>query len=295
MKDKQRRPAYISTQVDRGRYAFPERDARISRRAHVVAAGCEHCLPAYRIERRDFPYYCLELVLDGAGFYTAGGARQALAPASIFLYGPGLAHRIECDPARPMVKYFVDFAGPGSRRLIRDAGLPIGAVFRAAKPQRLVDALEDLLRDGAENSPLSARMCASRVEYLLLRAGEDRMTPGSAQSRAYATFLRCSLVLEERCLALRNLSDVARACHVAPAYLCRLFQRYGRESPHQRLVRLKMGRAADRMASGGRLVKEVAAEIGYEDPYHFSKLFKRVYGLSPEQFRRRGARQYPGT
>jgi len=34
------------------------------------------------------------------------------------------------------------------------------------------------------------------------------------------------------------------------------------------------------------LVKEVAFELGFVDPFHFSRGFKRLFGLSPEAFRR---------
>jgi AraC-like DNA-binding protein len=34
------------------------------------------------------------------------------------------------------------------------------------------------------------------------------------------------------------------------------------------------------------LVKQVAAELGFDDPFHFSRAFKNIFGLSPEAFRR---------
>ena len=33
-------------------------------------------------------------------------------------------------------------------------------------------------------------------------------------------------------------------------------------------------------------IQEVAAQVGYDDAYHFSKLFKKRYGVSPSQARR---------
>jgi AraC-like DNA-binding protein len=35
------------------------------------------------------------------------------------------------------------------------------------------------------------------------------------------------------------------------------------------------------MQTPGALVKQVAAELGFDDPYHFSRSFKSVFGLSP--------------
>ena len=47
-----------------------------------------------------------------------------------------------------------------------------------------------------------------------------------------------------------------------------------------------MNLAAQRLQEPGTLVKQVAAELGFDDPFHFSRTFKNVFGLSPEAFRR---------
>jgi AraC-like DNA-binding protein len=73
---------------------------------------------------------------------------------------------------------------------------------------------------------------------------------------------------------------------VDAAYLCRLFRRYDHQTPYQFLLRLKMNLAAERLQNPGVLVKQVAAELGFHDPFHFSRAFKSILGLSPEAFRR---------
>jgi AraC-like DNA-binding protein len=47
-----------------------------------------------------------------------------------------------------------------------------------------------------------------------------------------------------------------------------------------------MNLAAERLRDPGSLVKQVAAALGFSDPFHFSRAFKSVFGLSPEAFRR---------
>ena len=82
-----------------------------------------------------------------------------------------------------------------------------------------------------------------------------------------------------------SLEQVARECLVDRAYLCRLFRRYDHQTPHQFLMRRKMHLAAERLQQPELLVKQVAAQLGFADPFHFSRTFKRVFGLSPEAFR----------
>lgn len=57
--------------------------------------------------------------------------------------------------------------------------------------------------------------------------------------------------------------------------MCRLFQRFGQTTPHRALQRRRMVYAVDLLQRGDLLVKEVAERMGFDDPFHFSRAFKR--------------------
>ena len=120
----------------------------------------------------------------------------------------------------------------------------------------------------------------------MLKIAESLSTWEAAQSPAFATYQRCRQHIQAGYARLTGLAEIARQCHVAPAYLCRLFRRYDHQTPYQFLMLLKMSLAAGRMQNPGILVKQVAAELGFADPFHFSRAFKSVFGLSPDAFRR---------
>ena len=46
-----------------------------------------------------------------------------------------------------------------------------------------------------------------------------------------------------------------------------------------------MNRAAKLLEDPGHTVKQVAAELGFRDAFHFSRAFKNVFGVSPRSFR----------
>jgi AraC-like DNA-binding protein len=72
---------------------------------------------------------------------------------------------------------------------------------------------------------------------------------------------------------------------IEPSSVCRLFRRFQGTSPYQYLLRRKMILAAEYLFETGGLVKEAAQCVGFADPYHFSRCFKAVHGVSPNQLR----------
>lgn len=252
----------------------------------VVCGGAEQLAPAYSVDRATFPYFSIEFVARGKGTLVLAGQTVPLLPGAVFAYGPGVTHQIATDRDDPLVKYFVDFAGRRAVAMLRQFDLAPGTSGRVLSPGEIQRVFDDLISNGLKSTRLASQICATLLEYMILKISDSLGTWEAAQSPAYATYQRCRQHIEANCMRLTGLPQIARQCHVVPAYLCRLFRRYDHQTPYQYLMRLKMNVAADRLRNPGVLVKQVAAELGFDDPFHFSREFKSVLGLSPEKFRR---------
>ncbi len=276
---------FISRQVLDGEYYFLNLEPAPEVALCVVCGGREVCGTRYQIDRPGFRYHSIEYVASGSGTLLLGGARFPLSPGSLFRYGPGLPHRIDVGQGPPMVKYFVDFAGQMAQRLVGSGPWAELRPLRVREPARLGALFDELQRVGQRPATHTDRLSVLLLEQIVLLAADEAVPEEGAPSAAWGTYQRCRSYLERRGLQLRSLAEAAAACSVSEAHLCRLFHRYDVISPYQLLVRLKMARAAVLLLDRGLLVREVGRQVGYEDPYHFSKAFKRVYGLSPEAFR----------
>jgi AraC-like DNA-binding protein len=245
----------------------------------------EYSAPDYSIERANFPYYSIEFVTRGKGTLVLSGQTAPLLPGTVFTYGPDVPQQIVNDRNDPLVKYFVNFAGRRAAALLREHALTPGTIGRVHSPGDIQRIFDDLVQNGSRSTRLTTQVCAVQLEYLVLKICESLSKWESAQTPSYATYQRCRQYIEANYPRLTGLPEIARQCHVVPAYLCRLFRRYDHQTPYQYLMRLKMNLAAERLQVPGILVKQVAAELGFDDPFHFSRAFKSVLGLSPETFR----------
>jgi len=245
------------------------------------------------VQRSTFPFLCVEFVAEGEGELELDGQRTRLQPGIAFSYLPGIPHKIRNDPRSPMLKYYVDFAGKGAQRLLARSPLADGKAIQVSAPDEVIEIFEMLQRNGSGEGVLAQEICTALLPVLLLKITERAVVKGRIEPRALASYRRARQVIERQYRTLHNVEAAARACHLDAAYLCRLFQRFGQLSPYQFLTRLKMSRAAELLLDDGLMVKEAAAELGFADAFHFSRAFKRIYGLPPERFVRqaRGGRK----
>ena len=245
--------------------------------------------PDYLVDRSSFPFFVLEFVAEGAGSVELSGRRYRLQAGVTFAYGPGVPHTIRTDPDRPMLKYYLVFKGVEGKRLLDESPLHGWLAVQISSPKEVVELLEILQREGAGQGGYGARICAALVPALIMKISERVVPDAIHESRALTTFLRAKRWMERHYLHLKTVEQAAEACHVEVTYLSRLFQRFAHTTPHRFLMRLKMNRAAELLLDGDLLVKEVAARLEFADAFHFSRVFKRLYGLPPQRFIRHGA------
>ncbi|MDO5423800.1 MAG: AraC family transcriptional regulator [Eubacteriales bacterium] len=85
-----------------------------------------------------------------------------------------------------------------------------------------------------------------------------------------------------------SLDQIAENMYLSSYYISKLFKSETGDTPINFLISLRMRKAREILdASPECPIQEVAAAVGYEDAYHFSKLFKRYYGLSPMYYKAR--------
>jgi AraC-like DNA-binding protein len=128
---------------------------------------------------------------------------------------------------------------------------------------------------------LVARVAALATE----RAPREATVTARDRRRA----VEAALFLEAHAHEEIDLEGTAAASGLSPFHFLRLFAKVLGVTPHQYLVRSRLGRAARLLCDEERAITDIAYDVGFGDLSNFVRTFRRAAGISPRQFRRAAA------
>lgn len=82
-----------------------------------------------------------------------------------------------------------------------------------------------------------------------------------------------------------SVEDMAQQNNLSCSHFSTLFRKATGMPPIDYFINIKMQKACQLLYSNDVQIKAIALEIGYDDPYYFSRVFKKYMGISPEQYK----------
>lgn len=102
---------------------------------------------------------------------------------------------------------------------------------------------------------------------------------------------RTGIVMEAQKYVLANLSqnsslqEISDQLRLHPAYLSRVYKLETGENISEYITRLKLEKSVQLLTLSTMKIYEIAIEIGYQNPNYFNKVFKKHFGLTPQEYR----------
>jgi AraC-like DNA-binding protein len=128
----------------------------------------------------------------------------------------------------------------------------------------------------------------------VLRAVVERQglqQPGWSQALRDPPVKQVVQLMHDQCAHPWTLDELAARVGLSRTVLAERFRVAMGDTPLSYLRTVRMQKALSLLADTPYPLEKLAAEVGYQDAFSFSKVFKRVVGVSPKEFRRRDAQE----
>ena len=232
--------------------------------------------------------YQLVYITRGSGVFATAERSYDVTEGCAFMLFPGEFHRYSPDPDTGWDERWVGFRGAYPDKLVEEGILtsdqPLMEIGLDHHVVELFDRIVSIVR--TQDPFFQARAGAAIVMLLAELATHperSRQTQDSSRIVEQARF-----ALEENVYGTVDLSELSEKLGISTSHLTSVFRSYTGMTPYQYFIWMKINKAKEYLGSPDMSVKQIALDLGFQDPYYFSRLFKRKTGISPARWRRRG-------
>lgn len=226
--------------------------------------------------------YCHE----GRGKVTIGKTEYPIEAGDFFTIPVKTRHIYESDEENPWTIYWVHFKGTTSAQIVsrieKQIGLK-GFIQHNEKSIELFNEIYNQLERGYSSDNLMyANMCL--WHFLTTFLYNDKYgTPGKFVSKD-ATDIAIDY-LSKHIDKVLILEEIAGEVNLSPSHFSYLFKKKTGFSPIEYFNHLKVQKACQYLLFTNLRIKEISQELGIEDQYYFSRLFTKIMGMAPNEYR----------
>lgn len=241
---------------------------------------------------RERPEGCGEQVLiyctAGAGWFEAENKRFKIHRNMYFIIPRGLPHKYGADGKDPWSIYWLHFSGDKAGLfvdpVIRPREIDAGAIARKADRILLFNEIFENLSRGFTNENLEY---ASICLWHMLGSFRYLSQFQTVMEIKHQDMIGASIAFMHQNLGgMLTLKELSEHAGLSQSHYSLLFRKKTGQTPLGLFMHLKIQHACQLLEFSTRPVREISAEMGFEDPYYFSRVFKKIMGQAPKGYRR---------
>ncbi len=259
----------------------------LSRDLYPLGAGYYQQAAGHRMERLEHDDNLLIYCLEGKGKIRIQQKNIAIGSGDLVVLPRGLAHQYASSANFPWTIYWCHFEGALAADFIQHLQLPKQApVLHLGLHSSLVAEFDALLDARQSSYHLNAFInAANQLRQILTHIALLQPLVRSQDSDSFDLEKLHSLMLA-RIHEQLDLDTLAASANLSKFHFVKKYKEITGTTPINHFIHLKIERACHLLDISSRTIAEVAFMVGYDDAYYFSRIFKKVMGISPTQYRK---------
>lgn len=233
----------------------------------------------WRSDQTCAPHNKLYLVESGEGLLFFDGRTILMKPGRMYLIPAGRSYGYRCHKQMTKLYFHIQLRKEDGHDLYQG----FGEILELPMPERLLETLLGYYRGSSFRDALAIK----EYLYRIMSAFEEAygIVKGTGKVRS-AHVSETMLYVQNSLRADLNVEELAARRFVSKTYLEKLFRRETGLSVGQYIDEQLMLMAQWWLEHTGRSVADISQQLGYQDPYYFSRRFKQLRGMTPLQYRK---------
>lgn len=230
--------------------------------------------------------YCTE----GEGWIILNGKSYTLSAHQFIILPPSVAHSYGASPTQPWSLYWACYQGKKAalyaEKFYRPTPVPPSDTSRITERIRLFDEIYTILQQGFSVDNLNyANICFAHflATFRFIDSYRQGKKPGEY---AAGVIHRLTYYMNENLDKKLTIPQMAAYAGYSPSYFYRKFLQETGYAPMDYFIRLKISSACMYLIKTDLKINQVAQLLGYTDAYYFTRIFTKIVGLSPTDFRK---------
>ncbi|WP_189376418.1 helix-turn-helix transcriptional regulator [Thalassotalea profundi] len=240
----------------------------------------------FQINHDNTEHHCLIYCQSGRGILEHRNKIRDVNRGDLVIYSPRQSFLFSTQPGHNNAFFWVNFSGKladdfAERLLMKmDDGLANVGIL-----SNIINDFDSLLALGSRGYTATNVIHAVHVlqQALSFLALQLRLTAFNNSSTFdiddIETLMRNNLHQE------LSLDTLAHYSQLSKFHFAKKFKELTDTAPIQHFINMKMQQACLELDNSDKTIKTIAESLGYNDPYYFSRLFKKIVGMSPKQYR----------
>ena len=249
----------------------------------------------YRTRHSGADQHILIYCHEGCGKASIKGVEYFVEQGEFIIVPMKQPHIYQADEDKPWTIYWVHFKGLAADALVSmlekmNSGFK-GFVTLSQYPINLFNDIYKQLERGYSNDNLMYANMS--LWHFLVSIIYNNKLPGASKNREKDEIDRAIDYLTTQVDQTLSLEDIASAVNLSSSHFSYVFKKKTGFSPIEYFNHLKIQKACQYLLFTSLRVKEIGDKIGIDDPYYFSRMFTKVMGVSPKEYKDKRQAEIP--
>lgn len=233
-------------------------------------------------------HYKLHYVHNGHGIFKAGDTVYNLSEGDFFLICPNVIVSYNPVPNESWNYSWIAFNGVNAETYLNRANLNSNnPVLKCTNEEEINACFQSIFDSTKFEKSMDLKSLSSFYKLLSIIVDTSELSDQDRiSSNPQETYIKQAIEFIDTNYSRKiRIEEIAAYVGINRKYLSKLFSDILNVSPQNYLINFRLQKACDLLADSKLSINEISNSIGYNDPFLFSKIFKKFKGVSPKSFR----------